>query len=466
MEKVSPEPIQLRRAPTVYSDDILAIIGGFAVLFSERVWQQAQTMLIGAILTQGKRTVTALLRVMGLSQEQHFTNYHRVLNRASWSALQGSRILLGLIILLLLPPGSPIVLGADDTVERRGGRNIKARGCYRDAVRSTKKVVVKCFGLKWVSMQVLVRVPWSKRVWGLPFLTVLCEPEEKKNKKGKGKRHKSSVDLVRQMGKLVRRWLPERVIVLVLDGAFASVGLALALSGCGIIMITRLRLDARLFNKPGKQEPGKRGPKPKKGTRQRSLKQWAARTDTPWQDLEVNWYGGQRKQLKVFSRTALWYRVGFSPLEIRYVLVRDPEGKLDDSAYFSTDINLTPVQILEYFVMRWNLEVTFEEAREHLGVETQRQWSDNAITRTTPILFALFSIVTLLAFRLSDNGKIAFESTAWYKKREATFSDCISLVRSHLSRVKKLNKSDSQAKFSNLLFEVASPLFDQLPLSA
>jgi hypothetical protein len=204
--------------------------------------------------------------------------------------LAASRILLGLIILLLLPPGSPIVIGADDTVERRGGRNIRARGCYRDAVRSTKKVVVKCFGLKWVSMQVLVRVPWSKRVWGLPFLTVLCEPEGKKKKKGN--RHKSSVDIVRQMGKLVRRWLPERVIVLVLDGAFASVGLALALSGCGIIMITRLRLDARLFNKPGKQEPGKRGPKPRKGARQRSLKQWASRTDTPWQDVEVNWYGG------------------------------------------------------------------------------------------------------------------------------------------------------------------------------
>jgi hypothetical protein len=147
------------------------------------------------------------------------------------------------------------------------------------------------------------------------------------------------------------------------------------------------------------------------------------------------------------------------------VLVRDPDGKLEDSAYFSTDINLTPIQIIEYFVLRWNLEVTFEESREHLGIETQRQWSDKAISRTTPILFGLFSIVTLLAFRLSDNGKIAFESTAWYKKREAIFSDCISLFRSHLTGVKKLNKSDSQAKFLNLLYEVASPLFDQLPLS-
>jgi DDE superfamily endonuclease len=445
----------------VCSDDILAIIGAFAVLFSERVWQQAQTLLIAAILAQGKRTVTGLLRSMGLSHEKHFTNYHRVLNRASCSLLRGSRILLGLIIVLLLPPGSPIVLGADDTVERRGGRKIGARGCYRDAVRSTKKVVVKCFGLKWVSMQLLVRPPWSKRVWGLPFLTVLCQPEEKK-----AQRHKSSLDLVRQMGKLVRRWLPNRVMVLVLDGAFASVGLALALSGCGITQITRLRLDSRLYHRPRQQEPHKRGPKPKKGARQRSLKQWASRSDTPWQEVEVNWYGGKRKELKVFSRTALWYRIGLEPLEIRYVLVRDPEAKLEDSAYFSTDINLTAVEILEYFVMRWNLEVTFEEAREHLGIETQRQWSDKAISRTTPILFGLFSIVTLLAMRLSDNGKIAFESTAWYKKREATFSDCITLVRSHLSTVKKLNKSDSKAEFFNLLFEVASPLFDQLPLSA
>src|SRR5919205_30767 len=149
--------------------EIIQVVAPFAPLFSDRVWGHAQVLLLGAMLTPGPRTVTAALRVMGLARERHFTNYHRVLNRASWSARQGSRILLGVLITLLLPPGATIVLGADDTVERRSGRKIKAKGCYRDAVRSTKKHVIRCLGLKWVSMMLLVPVPWSRRLWGLAF---------------------------------------------------------------------------------------------------------------------------------------------------------------------------------------------------------------------------------------------------------------------------------------------------------
>jgi DDE superfamily endonuclease len=127
---------------------------------------------------------------MGLALERRFTNYHRVLNRAVWSALQGSRLLLGWLLTVGVPPGATIVLGADDTVERRAGRPIAAKGCYRDAVRSTKKHVMRCFGLKWVSMMLLVPVPWSRRVWALPFLTALCWPAGK----GMRRRHKTSVD--------------------------------------------------------------------------------------------------------------------------------------------------------------------------------------------------------------------------------------------------------------------------------
>src|ERR671914_2009175 len=149
-------------------DAIVLVLAPFAPLFSHRVWLHAQVLLVGAILAPGARTVTAALRVMGLAAERRFTNYHRVLNRATWSARHGSRILLGLLITQLVPPGATIVLGADDTVERRSGRKITARGCYRDAVRSSKKHVIHCFGLKWVAMMVLVPVPWAKRVWALP----------------------------------------------------------------------------------------------------------------------------------------------------------------------------------------------------------------------------------------------------------------------------------------------------------
>jgi DDE superfamily endonuclease len=357
---------------------IIRILAPFAPLFSRRVWCHAQSLLLGAILTPGARTVAAALRVMGLSGERHFTNYHRVLNRATWSALQAGRILLGLLVARLVPPGAPIVLGADDTVERRSGRQIAATGCYRDAVRSTKKHVIRCFGLKWVVMMLLVPVPWARRVWALPFLTALCRPAEQ----GKTRQHKTSVDWVRQMMRQVRRWLPGRPLVLVVDGGFAAVSLALACVKSQVAMVSRLRWDAALYHRPGPHPPGKRGPKPLKGKRQRHLQEWAERTDTPWETVKVDWYGGQRRTLWVFSHTALWHTPGLPPVELRFVIVCDPEGQLRMEAFFSTDLQATPGQILAWVVMRWSVEVTFEEGRAHLGLETQRQWSDQAIART------------------------------------------------------------------------------------
>lgn len=441
--------------------EIIVRLAPFAQLFSDRVWLHAQVLVLGALLSPHQRTVTAALRVMGLAQERRFTNYHRVLNRARWSALQASKILLGLIVLVLIPAGATIVLGADDTVERRSGRKIKAKGCYRDAVRSTKKHVVRCFGLKWVSMMVLVPVPWARRVWALPFLTVLCWPKGKK----KG-RHKTSVDWVRQMIKQVRRWLPVRKLVLVVDGGFAAVSLAWACVSLRVVMVSRMRLDAALYHPPAPQPKGKRGPKPLKGKRQRSLKTWAACSDTPWQEIETQWYGGKRKQLLIFSRTALWYTPGWAPVEIRYVLVRDPEGELRDEAFFCTDPQATPEQILHWVIMRWSVEVTFEEARAHLGVETQRQWSDKAIERTTPVLLGLFSLVTLLALRLSHGGHIPVEQTAWYHKAEPTFSDCIALVRRHIWCARYLVNSAPEAEFVQFPREALDLLINDLPLAA
>jgi hypothetical protein len=441
---------------------IILVLTPFAPLFSPRVWRHAQVLLLGAMLTPGARTVTAALRVMGLSGEHHFTNYHRVLNRAAWSARQGSQILLGVLITLLVPPGATIVLGADDTLERRSGRKITAKGCYRDAVRSSKKHVIRCFGLKWVSMMLLVPVPWSRRVWALPFLTALCRPAGKHSRR----RHKTSIDWVRQMMKQVRRWLPGRLLVLVVDGGFAAVSLALACVKNQVVMVSRLRWDAALYHPPGLQPPSKRGPKPTKGQRQRSLQSWAERSDTPWETVEVDWYGGQRKPLWVFSRTALWYTPRLPPVAIRYVLVADPEGKLRMEAFFCTDLGATPMEILQWVVMRWSVEVTFEEGRAHLGLETQRQWSDLAIARTTPVLLALFALVTVLALQLSQGGQIPVPVTAWYRKTEPTFADCLALVRQHLWRARYLMNSAPEVDIMQFPREALDLLIHGLPSAA
>ena len=409
--------------------EMVAILAAFAPLFSPCVWTKAQTLAVGALLATGQRTVCAFLRIMGLGQERHFTTYHRVLNRDAWSCLAAGQILLGLI-LALIPRDWPIALAADDTIERRHGRRIRAKGCYRDAVRSSRKHVVKCFGLRWGALMILVPVPFSPRAWALPVLTALSWPEGAGRRRG----HKTSIAWARQMALQVRRWLPERELILVVDGGYAAVELARDCQRHRVALICRPRLDAGWYDPPGPQPLSKRGPKPKKGPRQRRLTEWASGGDTPWETIAVDWYGGQRRQMQVFSRTGQWYTRGQDPVAIRYLLARDPAGELPDAAYFCTEERFGPVEILTYVVQRWSVEVTFEEARAHLGLETQRQWSDLATQRTTPVLLGLFSVVTLLAVQWHQAGLLVAEQTAWYEKECPTFSDCMRLARQQIWR--------------------------------
>jgi len=453
--------------------ELLSLIVVFQPLFTKPVWEHAKVLLLGALLARGKRTVTACLRVVGLSEEKAFQNYHRVLNRASWCALQASRILLGLLV-ILLPPDATVVIGADDTIERRRGKQINGLGCYRDPVRSSHKYTVKCFGLKWLSMMLLVKLPWSGRVWALPFLTALCRAHiegqtpkvwhtrrrRKSSEKPRAKatlpkatprQHKTAIDRLMILIRLVHRWLPERLVVLVVDGGYSAVKLALVCANTpNLALVTRLRWDASLYHDSEPRAAKQRGKTPEKGARQRSPQQVVNRKDTVWEESEVAWYGGQKKKLLLFSRTALWYTPGQAPVKIRYVITRDPEGKLRDEVFATTKLDATPAQTIEWVVMRWSVETTFEEGREHLGLETGRQWSDLAIERTTPCLLGLFSLVVLLTNKLQPNGKVPTLTAAWYAKPEATFSDCLILVRKHLWR--SLNYVDSAQKAESVSY--------------
>ncbi len=148
--------------------ELMKFVIAFAPLFSKPVFNRVKVLLTGAILSPHSRTVTNALRVMGKSGEKHFQNYHRVLSRALWSCLKGSRILLNLLI-KMFGTGGELVIGFDDTVERRRGKKIKARGIYRDAVRSSKSFFVKTSGLRWLSFMLLTEIPFAGRVWALPF---------------------------------------------------------------------------------------------------------------------------------------------------------------------------------------------------------------------------------------------------------------------------------------------------------
>jgi DDE superfamily endonuclease len=247
-----------------------------------------------------------------------------------------------------------------------------------------------------------------------------------------GKRHKTVAMWAQQMISLVRRWLPDRSIKLMGDTAYSVLELGLHANAQQVTLVTTGRLDAVLHEPPPERTPHTIGRPRVVGQRLPSLEQVLQNPQTVWQKLTLDWYGEGERTLEICTGTALWYRYGSDPLPIRWVLTRDPSGKRPPKAIFSTDPTQTAEQIVSDFMKRWSLEVTFEEGRAHLGLETQRQWSDRAIERSTPLLFGLYSLVTLFGQALQPDGHIPVAQTAWYRKHTPTFRDVLALVRQHL----------------------------------
>jgi hypothetical protein len=411
---------------------MIQVLAPFAPLFSERVFQHVQLLLVGAILAPGKRTVASALRAVSLEDERRFCRYHRVLNRAVWSSREASRVLLGLLVEAFVLEG-PLVLGIDETLERRRGKKISAKGIYRDPVRSSREHFVKTSALRWVCLTLLVPVPWASRVWSLPFLSALAYSERYAEEQGK--RHKTLTDWAGQLLLLVRRWYPEREIVAVADGGYAALKL---LDRCRrlsepITFITRLRLDAALYEPAPPRHCGQIGRPRLKGDRLPNLSVLAEDPTTEWAPITLNnWYGNSKRTIEIVSGTALWYSTGLPVVPLRWVLIRDPQEEFETQALLCTELAAEPEQIISWFVRRWQMEATFQEVRQRLGFETQRQWSEKALRRTAPALLGLFSLVTLLAHRHMAEGAQIVRKAAWYDKAHPTFSDALALVRRQL----------------------------------
>jgi len=421
-------------------NEFLLFFEPFKQLFSSSVWMMFQTLTMGTILSHGNRTVASALRSVGLENSPGSRNYHNVLSRAHWSIFAASKILFGLLVGTFVPPGASIVIGADETLERRGGKKIKAKGWYRDAVRSKGKHTVTCLGLEWLCFMLIVPVPWSSRHWALPFWTLL-QPS-KKSCEQSGKKHKTSIDWTIQALKAIRRWERFRAIILLVDGGFASFDLLENCCRLHITMVCRLRIDAQLYDFPPDPVEGKRGPKPKKGDLLPSLKTIAEQEDASWKEAKLPWYRDGEKNISYQSGIALVHKTKHLPIAIKWVLVRI-EGKKTPQAFFTNNVEIEDFDILKQYMLRWNVEVTFEEARAHVGVETQRQWSDLAIERTTPCLFALFSLICCAAVEFFKQGKLTPRQSAWYQKTEITFSDIIALMRRNIWAEKYLNSDVS-----------------------
>lgn len=409
---------------------IIQVLQHFRPAFTRPTWSKALILLVGTMLARGRRTVTAALKQMGLHDERDFTLFHQVLNRASWSGLTLSRLLLQLLVSTFVAAGSTVEIVIDETLERRWGRKISKRGHYRDNLQSSREQSVSTSGLRWVVMMLVVQVPWTRRAWALPFFSVLATTPQVSEQLGKP--HKTVAQIAAQMVVAVRRWLPDIPIKLVGDSAYSVVELGVCCANQNVTLIAPLRLDARLYAPAPPRTPGTNGRPRVKGEELPKLSEVLNDPRTEWQRVQVKWYDGTEQSMEVASGTAVWYRIGVPVLPVRWVLTRDPQGKQEPRAYFCTDQRQSPVEVVSSFIKRWTIEVTFEESRAHLGVQTQRQWSDLAIERSTPCVLGLFSLVALFGKALHPDGTVPVQRTAWYHKPEATFSDVLAEVRRHL----------------------------------
>jgi DDE superfamily endonuclease len=407
------------------SSGIINILTKFAPVFSQPTFENFLFLSTGAILTQGSRTVTNMLRTLG-QRPKHFTTYHNFFKRCECPLLPLSRILCSLIFSLV--PGV-IELAVDETICRHSGPKVFGGSCHRDPLLSTHKRVQYSFGHKWVVLAVRFHWPWLKRPWALPCLMMLWISE--KNCPKYGLKHRTPIELSIIMLNLLHKWFPDRRFIIVGDGGFASLELTkFAAKNPWIQLVSRLRRDAQLFD-PAITQP-KRGRRRDKGKRLLSPEKLANKKNAPWLKTIVTWYGGESKKVLYMYNQALFYQPGKGTVKIAWVLIRDPKGKLRDEAFYTTDLSMAPEEIIRHFVERWTIEVTFEESKRFLAVESTRNRKKESVLRSFPLLMGLFSLISLWYFKRFKQQPKVTTAQDWYQKNQPTFADAIKTMRKEI----------------------------------
>jgi hypothetical protein len=402
------------------------LVSAFSVAFTHRTFQRVLVLLLGAILSRRHRTVTAMLRSVGSLAKGHWSSYHRVLSRASWSCLPLARVLAA-IVLELVPRDKPVVCPVDDTNPQHKGKCVYGKGKHHDACRSTHSHMVWVWGHKWVVLAINVKFSFATRPWALPVLCALYRSEELN--KSEGRRHKTPIALAMQLMATLIHWFPDRKFTLVGDGGYASHELA---RFCHrhrrhVTLISRFHPEANLYAAPPAIRSGKSGRPRTRGRKLQSPSKVVEKSKAT--RFTVNWYGGKTRRAELIWGEGHWYKGGKGLVAIRWVFVRDLEGTHRDEYFYTTDTTLPPEQIVSLFTGRWSIEVTFQEVRTHLGFATPRNWSPKSVLRTAPCLLGLFSVVSLIFQRHMRGKGVRPLSFAWYDKSETTFSDAITCVR-------------------------------------
>lgn len=415
---------------------IMAVLASFGSATTVRTAENLAVLARGAVLATGPRTVTACLLAAWPWVTKHWSAYENVLSRARLRMLALARILFGLIV-ELLPEDVPVELVVDETLVRRYGPRVVGVGLHRDPVLSSRRRKVVSPGHKWVVLSVIVRLGSVRRALALPLLSVLyVTPKQAARNRAERpyRRHRTVNQLALLMVRVVVRWAPGRRFRLVGDGTYGTHALADALTAASrrrslrrVTLVSRFQMDASVYA-PVPPYSGRGRPRVK-GHRLPSPQQVASDPATCWQRHQVAWYGGTRKAVLTCSGTGLWYKRSCRATPVRWVVVRDPEGKRPDEAFFTTEVDLLPRDIVEVFVRRWGLETTFQETRRHLGLETLRNRTGRAVRRSVPLLLATYSLVVVWFAKHVRAPEAHKQATPWYRKDSVTFSDMLGAAR-------------------------------------
>lgn len=446
----------------IYPSSLVPLFLQFSFAFSDPTYMRWLLLMQAAILTTGRRTVSNMLRTQQNLATGDPSSYHRVFSKRRWSLWPLGRALASFIIKRWAPSG-PIFLAGDDTVTEHRGKKVYGKCRHRDAQRSSHSYVAHLFGHKWVVLSILVHFPFTSRPWALPVLMALYRSE--KWNREHGRRHKTAPQLMRQLLCVLLRWFPERKFKFTGDGGFSPHESAAQAQRyrARLTFVGRFHPQACLYTPPPNNPSAKAGRPRKKGEQLPTPEEVVAQSRR--QRLNVSWYGGERRQVEIVTGTGWWYRSGADLVEVRWVYVHDLDGTHRDEYFFCTDVTMTPKEIIEAFTQRWSIEVTFEEAREYLGLATTRGWSEPTVLRMVPCVFGLFSIVALWYAALPKRFRQR-RGVQWVGKQTTTFSDALTAVRRWLWMEGVFKTCDHEHTFSKLPRDLRSLLLYALAPAA
>jgi hypothetical protein len=426
------------------ANDALPLLPLFAPVFNPATFQRVQLLVVAAILTTGRRTISNLLRTAGALATGAPSSYHRVVSAAKWSGLRLAALLARFLLRHCWPAGRVRLVG-DDTVDEHRGKTVYGKARHRDPVRSSHSYTAYRWGHKWVVLAVLVPFPFAARPWAIPILVALYRsPQDNRQRR---RPHKTPAGIMALLLRVVLRWFPERQFVFA--GGYGShdlAGLAARQQG-RLTLVSHFYPDANLYEPP----PAVSGKKPAHRPRKKGARLPCPQEGVGLRPTElafVRWYGGGWRQVAYVTGTGQWYRSGAVLVAVRWVYVHDLSGTHRDEYLYSTDVAMTAAAIIEEYTGRWNIETMFEEMRAHLGLETTCGRSRQTVLRAAPSLFGLYGLVALWYEQLLAQEAVL--RVVWAGKHSVTFSDALAAVRCWLWQHWVFAKLDHDQAFAKL----------------